>query len=538
MTIPLYARAKKAFHQRWMHAQSNQRWKRLTSQVNQLSTEKGDGSAPVLFLNSSSRIQGMSQNAAYSFLTNQMLRAQGIPTIQFVCQAGMSHCTLGTNRDNATQAPPCAKCIAQSRAAFSGLPTRWFSYHPDKALANLISKLSLDALCTLSYQEVPLGFWATNTIRWVLRRHHLIEDEATLLLMRQYLLSAWNVVQQFTKLVEETNPRAVVVFNGMFFPEAAVRYVCLTKGIKVITHEVGMRPFTAFFTPGEATAYPMQIKPEFQLTPQMDERLNAYLSERFQGNFSMAGIRFWPEMKGLDQSFLDKAAGFKQVVPVFTNVIFDTSQVHANTLFSDMFAWLDCVKGFIQKHPETLFVIRAHPDEHRANKESRESVSDWVHRQSIDRFPNVVFVDSREFISSYDLIQRSHFVMMYNSTIGLEAALLGKAVLAAGKARFTQLVMAYLPNSVEAYEQKLAEMLCTEENSAPDEFRLNARRFLYYQLYCSSLPFDAFIKEDGVWAGYVTLKSIQPSMLFPENSETAQTLLNGILEDQPFEMPL
>jgi len=27
-------------------------------------------------------------------------------------------------------------------------------------------------------------------------------------------------------------------------------------------------------------------------------------------------------------------------------------------------------------------------------------------------------------------------------------------------------------------------------------------------------------------------------MLFPENSETAQTLLNGILEDQPFEMPL
>ena len=47
----------------------------------------------------------------------------------------------------------------------------------------------------------------------------------------------------------------------------------------------------------------------------------------------MAGIRFWPEMRGLDEAFLQKAAKFHQIVPVFTNVIYDTSQVHANTCF-------------------------------------------------------------------------------------------------------------------------------------------------------------------------------------------------------------
>jgi len=52
-----------------------------------------------------------------------------------------------------------------------------------------------------------------------------------------------------------------------------------------------------------------------------------------QGNFTMAGVRFWPEMKGLDEEFLAKTSRFKHIVPVFTNVIFDTSQVHANTLF-------------------------------------------------------------------------------------------------------------------------------------------------------------------------------------------------------------
>jgi capsule polysaccharide export protein KpsC/LpsZ len=225
-------------------------------------------------------------------------------------------------------------------------------------------------------------------------------------------------------------------------------------------------------------------------------------------------------------------------VPVFTNVIFDTSQVHANTLFPEMFAWLDEVKKFIQKNPETLFVIRAHPDEHRPNKESRESVRDWVKASRVDQLANVVFVDSREFISSYDLIQRSHFVMVYNSTIGLEAALLGKAVLAAGKARFTQLETAYLPVSVEEYDKKLAELLSTEKIGVSAEFQRNARRFLYYQLYGSSLPFNEYLQEDGVWPGYVMLKSFGLSALSPANSQTAAVLSQGILDGEIFEMPL
>ena len=74
---------------------------------------------------------------------------------------------------------------------------------------------------------------------------------------------AWNVYTQFTELIRSRNPQAVVVFNGMFYPEAAARFACQENGIRVITHEVGLRPFTAFFTTGEATAYPMKIEPEF-----------------------------------------------------------------------------------------------------------------------------------------------------------------------------------------------------------------------------------------------------------------------------------
>lgn len=537
MTVLNYSRVKNAITQRWRHVLSNQRWRRLSKDVIKNAKETGD-QAPVIFFNASTRLQAMSQNAAYSYLTSQALRLQGVPVIQFACEAGLSRCTLGSNRDNVDQTPPCQKCIAQSESVFQNVSTRWFTYSSDPALESAIKNKALSELCDLVYEGAPIGFWAVNTLRWVLRRHHLAEDTATLVFMKHFILSGWNVYQQFSQLVDEVHPQAVVVFNGMFFPEAAARFVCEQHGIRVITHEVGMRPFTAFFTTGEATAYPIHISPEFQLTPAMNKHLDDSLSERFQGNFSMAGIRFWPEMNGLDASFLEKARQFKQIVPIFTNVIFDTSQVHANILFTDMFVWLDNVKSVIERHPETLFVIRAHPDEFRSGKEARESVQGWVKQYKVDQLLNVVFVDSQEFISSYDLIQRAHFVMVYNSTIGLEAGLMGKAVLAGGKARFTQLETAYLPKTLADYNQLLEKLLTSAEIEVPVEFQVNARRFLYYQLYISSLPFESFLQEDGVWKGYVTLKDFPISALTPEFSETVKTLLDGILQGKPFELPL
>jgi hypothetical protein len=105
------------------------------------------------------------------------------------------------------------------------------------------------------------------------------------------------------------------VFNGQFFPEATARFVAQKRGLRVITHEVGLQPASAFFTDGEATAYPIHIPDEFELNDEENAKLDAYLAKRFQGDFSMAGIKFWADMKGLDESFLQKAAQFKQIVP-------------------------------------------------------------------------------------------------------------------------------------------------------------------------------------------------------------------------------
>ena len=509
----------------------------------------GSDQNPVAFVNISSRLGGVSQNAAFTQLTSWGLQLEGIPIIHFVCRAGMSRCVLGTNPDDHTASPLCETCISQSKKLLASTPVRWFGYESSQSLEDNLESLSLEELrnyqltinnsqLSIHGQIIPLGVLTLPSLRWAFRQHHLPDNEATRHQLREYILSAYRVAETFDVFLTEVDPAAVVLFNGLQFPEATARWVARQHGIRTITHEVSFQPFSAFFTEGDATAYPIDIPESFDLTPSQNARLDEYLSQRIKGEFTMAGIRFWPEMSGLDEQFLEFAAQFDQIVPVFTNVVFDTSQIHANTVFPQMFAWLDLVLEIIKAQPKTLFVIRAHPDEKRpgTRKQSRESVSDWVICNRVDQLPNVIFIDSQDYISSYDLIRRAKFVMVYNSSIGLEATLLDPPVLCGGKARFTQYPIVHFPQTSAQYQQVAEEFLASEILEVPEEFKRNARRFLYYQLFRVSLPFDEFLEAHPT-PGYVQLKPFSWQDLTTEQSPTMQVLFDGIVDGKPFLLP-
>jgi hypothetical protein len=489
---------------------------------------------PVVFFNASTRLEQLSLNAGFSLLTSWSFRLDGIPVIYFACRSGMSHCMLGTDIINPENPPPCAKCVSQSKTIFKKSMTNWFVYTQDEEFDSVIENLTLPELLSFVFRSIPYGELILPSLRWILRRQTLTDDTDTRIICREYLKSANNIAKSFQALLEERNPCAVVVFNGQFFPEATVRYLAMKRGIRVISHEVALQPFSAFFTEGEATAYPIHIPDNFELNDVQNRQLDSILEKRFCGNFSMAGIRFWPDMKSFPSDFWEKAESFEQIVPVFTNVIFDTSQVHANVTYPDMFAWLEDVVQLIKKYPRTFFVIRAHPDENRPGKETRESVSDWIKERKVDQLTNVIFVEPNETFNSYELIEKSKFVMVYNSTVGLEASILGAAVLCAGKARFTQVESVFFPDSREKYLAMAREFISAQSIKIPEFYKSNARKFLYFQLFLTSLPFDDFLEESEYWKGYVRLKKIQPSALLSANSETMRIIKQGILEEKPF----
>jgi hypothetical protein len=490
---------------------------------------------PVVFFNASTRIRGNSQNAAFSLLASWIVRLSGVRVVHFICWAGMSRCVLGTDQDAPGQAMPCKMCIRQSKVNTTGAQVRPFSFQQEDRLAAALQSLSLDELLQFeqplpdSAGSIPLGRLVMPSLRWRLRLQTLADDQTTRFICREFMLSAWNVALEFSHLLENIKPQAAVLFNGMHFPEATAAWLCRQRGVRVITHESGFQPFSGYFVQGDVTSYPITI-PDIDLTPEQNSRLDVDLQKRMQGDFSMAGIQFWKAMRALPDNLVQKAAGFKQVAAVFTNVIFDTTQLHANVIFKDMFTWLDALLEVFKAHPETLFAVRAHPDEARPGKRSRESVEMWF-EQKAAVLPNAIFIPPLERISSYELIRLSKFVLTYNSQIGLESLLMGIPALGAGQAPFVGYGTVYFERDRENYLRRLESFLSATRIDVPEETVRRTRRFMYYRYYRFSLPFGDFV-ESSAPTGYVRLKKFSRRSL--EKSPTACALVNGILQDGNF----
>lgn len=77
----------------------------------------------------------------------------------------------------------------------------------------------------------------------------------------------------------------------------------------------------------------------------------------------------------------------------------------------------------------------------------------------------------------------------------------------------------------------MKEFLDAEKIEVPAEFKRNARRFLYYQLFRTSLPFGEFL-EPSVRTTQAKLKSFALNELL--ESDAVKVILDGVLEGEDF----
>lgn len=489
--------------------------------------------SPVIFVVASSHVTHVGLGAAIGLLSAWAVRLAGHPVVYYVCTGGLSLCVLGSNRHGVFTPPPCGACTELRGGIYPAGHTVAFA--PSRRTGELRASLARASWAELqSYSEegLRLGELCLPSLRWVERRLSLYPDDFTRRTLTEYVASAGALARHFGETLDRLQPRAVVLFNGTHYPEATARHVASSRGIRTITYESGFRGVSAFFSHGVATEYEMNVPEHFAMGAAEDEEMDRYLAQRVSGNFSMAGRRIWSRMDALSPALEQKIRSHRQVMALFTNVTWDTSQAYANALFRDMFEWLEATVSEIVKRPDALVIIRAHPDELRPEKPSRETVQQWLDRRGYDRHPQVVFIPADSRVSSYELIRRAKACLVYNSTVGLEAAALGTAVLAAGRTRYRNAGAALCPATREEYQRMLHELLDLPEIPGRLQRQHNARRFFYYSLFKASLDMSPYVRPARL--PHFMLNAISSDALHPERSQEMAIICSGIVDGREF----
>jgi hypothetical protein len=213
---------------------------------------------------------------------------------------------------------------------------------------------------------------------------------------------------------------------------------------------------------------------------------------------------------------------------LFTNLVWDTAVFGRDVGFSSIAQWLSLSVEWFRKHPDRQLVIRIHPAEDlRPSQETREKLSDVVRGLALP--PNVKLVPSAAPVSSYALIDAASLVMVYTSTVGLEAALSGKRVLVAARVYYARRGFTQEVDDPASLGRLLEEAFATR--SLSEHERDLARRFAYLLLF-------RFLRDVPVVKQrphtYPLLDPGDAHALLPGQSADFDALMDCLLEGRPF----
>jgi hypothetical protein len=134
------------------------------------------------------------------------------------------------------------------------------------------------------------------------------------------------------------------------------------------------------------------------------------------------------------------------------NIEWDTAALGRHVCFADTVDWVTSTVTAVLRLDAGPVVVRQHPAERRKRGRQRSQLD--VASILLDRFgddPRIRFVAADDPVSTYDLVRSARLVLPFASTVGIEAAAMGKAVVPAGSAYYADLGFVWVATSRDEY---------------------------------------------------------------------------------------
>jgi hypothetical protein len=473
-------------------------------------------------------LRGWPAHAGYEAVIAQALRLRGAGVATLSCGGGQPVCELGWARR--AHPRPCDRCAWLTDATLGATGLDRHRLGDELAWGRDARRAPHEPP---GDGEVDPGAASRVSLAWFLRTSDTAAAPESAAAQRDFAVATAEVARAAGRLLDRERPDVVFALNGLFAAERAICEVARTRGIRVVTYEIAPRAGALVFSQGspapeydndEAWAT-LRDQPLLGTEAGAIERL---LADRARGVGAHERYFDAPEAR-LDalRARLDLAPGTR-VVSLFTNLTWDSATLEHDIGFASMLDWVQDAAQLAGERDDTTLVIRIHPAERRWR--TREEVIPLLAARFGGRLPdNVRLVDPDEALSTYALVDLSELVLVYTTTVGLEAAARGVPVAVAGRTHYRGRGFTI---DLDGRDDLRAALAARHERLAPEAIEL-AHRYAYTFFFRCSIPFPAVRVHDG----RVVAAPDAAAAIAPGADAYVDFVCDRILDGGPFVLP-
>jgi len=373
---------------------------------------------------------------------------------------------------------------------------------------------SVTELKQYSWDDVLLGTCVASTLISELRDH-----EFDTMLYREKIQknlgASIMIYESCLELVKKIKPDSIYIFNGRFADVYPAVAVAKKLGITYFTHERGgnIGTYSLFKNNLPHTAL-VQIKEEIE---------DLWASDNQDDAMSKASIGsqwFTDRRLGIEQAWMSFSAqqqkqrlpeGFdttKKNIVIFNSSIdeYDTFAEWEEPIYGDEITAVtrileSCLHDIYDN--STKFYFRVHPCLKNINNTQMKKLHVFADQYK-DR---IKFIWPEETIDSYALLEHAEKVIVFASTVGVEACYWGKPSILLGRAFYEDVDACYIPKTHEEVIDLIQQPL-TPKN------QVHAIKYGYWET-TRGIPFKKF-KPMGLFKGAFLDEEIKPKFGFKD----------------------
>lgn len=429
-----------------------------------------------------------------------ILRQKGFRPHFLVCDNAMEVCdSYELQHKRGEVCPQCHRDIKWFME-LNRLPfTRYSDWIDVESIRNEAKALINDWNWSTDLQDLrvdgfPLGKLVRISLIRYLRRIRLAQDDEFRLQSLNFIESGLLTYRVMQKILQK--PWAYLfMINGGFFPEAIMIESAKEKGMPFFTYERGLKKDYIMLCKNEKFIkfdISRLFKQREPLIEDEEKKIREYLEERKFGKKSV--VNYWPEVLD-DKDEIIKSLSLnlkKKIYVAFPNITWDSAVIDREIYFTSLWEWLQETIEFIRKRSDIQLIIRVHPAEVRLRQKSSERVADLIREKFPDLGENVKLVDADSPISSYSLIEMADKILVFTSTTGLEAAMMGKEVIVSARTHYRGMGFTIDPKDKNQYFQYLEKSPSINIR----EIMEKSRRYAYTLFFDTHIPFESIAEED------------------------------------------